>query len=206
MPEALKLLIVDDHRLFRESLAHRLAAQPDFEVVGDCGTVAEAVEAVSRGAVDVVLLDIDLGAEDGGEFLHRAAASGFRGKVLVVTAGVNKWESRRLAREGTAGIFRKDDPPEVLFRRIREVAAGGIEMPVEEEDRPLHRALKPREREVLRLVFEGLGNKEIGGRLDMSESMVKEVLQQLFAKSGVRTRAQLVRVAIEKYWDELGLT
>jgi two-component system nitrate/nitrite response regulator NarL len=208
-----RIIIIDDHALFREVLAKALAMQPDFEMAGEFASSDEAVELIKKERVDLVLLDINLGAEQGNSFLIRAQTAGFAGKVLVVTAGVSDREAAWLANRGCSGIFLKNDPPDVLFQRIREVMSGVSRMDpvsvravlsqVEGRDLALRKRLTQREREVLRLVCEGLSNKEIGQRLGVTENTVKGTLQQLFAKAEVRSRAQLVRVAIERYWDQV---
>ena len=129
----------------------------------------------------------------------------------MVTAWVSDTEARRLLRQGVAGIFLKESPFEELCASIRTVAAGG-KLP----ERPFgdpndsHAAtpegttgLSERQRKVLRFVLEGLSNKQIAWRLQISESYVKSILQTLFQKTGVRTRGQLVRVAFEQYEDQL---
>src|SRR5215469_15079622 len=88
-----RILIVDDHALFREMLAKALAAQPDFEVVGEFASTGDAVALLKEQAVDLVLLDINLGVEQGNSFIVRAHAAGFTGKVPVVTAGVSDREA-----------------------------------------------------------------------------------------------------------------
>ena len=208
-PRPIRIIIVDDHTLFRDLLARDLARHKDFEIVGTCATVQNALALVSREAVDVVLLDIDLGHEQGGEFLSRAADAGFTGKVIVVTAGVYASEATRLARLGASAIFRKHEPSDALAPMIRDVAAGlfpPLPDTVDEADTgspALHRPLSMREAQVLRLIFDGKANKEIAEQLQIGESLVKEVIQRLFRKTGVRNRGQLVRVALEKYWDEI---
>src|ERR1700685_2154081 len=84
----IRLLLLDDHVLFREGLRRLLVTEPDFETVAECGTPAEAIEVLSRTAVDVVLLDFDLGEETGTGFVARANQAGYNGKILMVTAGV----------------------------------------------------------------------------------------------------------------------
>jgi DNA-binding NarL/FixJ family response regulator len=214
MPETrTRILLIDDHALFREAVARSLGAEPDFQILGTCGNVAEAIEILKSDQADVVLLDINLGAEQGGLFLTRASSVGFRGKVLVVTAGVNETEAARLLHRGCSGIFLKHEPLTVLIHRIRALAAG-----VEELDRtsaaailrhaapdslPTRKALTTREGQVLRGIFRGFSNKEVAAQLGVSEALVKAVVHQLFGKTNVRTRSQLVRVAIERYWDQL---
>src|SRR5579862_6354665 len=91
--ETIRLLLLDDHVLFRESLSRLLASEPDFEMAGHCGTAAEAIEILRNTPVDVVLLDFDLGGEHVSQFVDAARAGGFEGKILMVTAGMNATES-----------------------------------------------------------------------------------------------------------------
>jgi two-component system, NarL family, nitrate/nitrite response regulator NarL len=210
----IRLLLVDDHALFREGLTRLLGVEPDFQVVGQCSTVKDALDVLSVQPVDVVLLDVDLGPERGSEFMTGARRTGFRGRVLVVTAGLRDDEAAFFLREGAAGIFLKHDSPAVLARSIRRVMdgeasidqrllAGLMRSGGEGRDEPERATLTERERGVLRGVFEGQANKEIAAALGISESSVKAALQQLFQKTGVRTRSQLVRIALEQYRDQL---
>ncbi|HLI84450.1 MAG TPA: response regulator transcription factor [Bryobacteraceae bacterium] len=203
----LQLLLVDDHILFREGLRRLLVSEPDFETVEECSTAAEALEAIGRSAVDVVLLDFDLEDDTGTRFIAAAAAAGYKGKILMVTAGMSPQDVTAARKLGIAGIFLKHNPPNSLLEAIRIVAAGGswIDPKIaahagNSAARPGAPAdhLTPRERNVLRAVFEGLTNKEIAYRLGVSQSSVKMTLQHLFDKMGVRTRGQLVRIAIER--------
>jgi DNA-binding NarL/FixJ family response regulator len=212
MPTVTRILLIDDHSLFREAVGRLLGAEPDFEVVGECATVEEGLRHLQIGSADVVLLDINLGLEQGGAFLNRAWEQGFQGKVLVVTAGVSKIEAARLIKRGCSGIVLKHERPQLLVERIRELMhetaghanitppdLGQLDPSGDAEIRPF----TSRERRILRSVFVGKSNKEIAHDMNISESLVKAVLQQLFAKTGVRTRSQLVRTAIERHWDQL---
>jgi len=209
-----RIVLVDDHALFREGLTRLLGAEPDLDIVGHCATVDEALEILSAGPVDLVLLDVDLGAQRGSGFMTRARRAGFAGRVLVVTAGLTDAEAARFLREGASGIFLKHDSPAVLVRSIRqvmdgeasvdhEILSGVLRMGAPPEEETAKVPLTERERGVLHGVLEGLANKEIAAELDISESSVKAALQQLFHKTGVRTRSQLVRIALEQYRDQL---
>lgn len=210
-----RILLVDDHALFREGLARLLAAEADFDVVAQCGTVDEAIAIVSTRPVDLVLLDVDLGSERGSELMRRVGQRDAPARVLVVTAGLTDTEAAWFLREGAAGIFLKHDPPGVLVRSIRQVMDGEASVDhriltgvlrmgaAPANDAHGKSPLTTREREVLRGVLEGHANKEIAADLEISESSVKAALQQLFHKTGVRTRSQLVRIALEQYRDEL---
>lgn len=212
--QTIRILLVDDHALFRESVARLLQAEPDLEVVGEAGTIEGACGILRDGRVDMVLLDFDLGQRDGLEFMVSAPAAGFVGKILLVTAGVSELNASRLIRSGIAGIFVKHSSPALLIHAIHEVMAGKVwfdqdylsrvvTKTAQESAAPRTGHFTSRERQVLALVFEGLANKQIADRLQISESAVKSALQQLFGKTGVRTRSQLVRIVLERYKDQL---
>src|SRR6202451_4124420 len=204
----IRLLLLDDHVLFREGLRRLLVTEPDFETVAECGTPAEAIEVLSRTAVDVVLLDFDLGEETGTGFVARAIQAGYNGKMLMVTAGMIPLDVTMARNLGVSGIFLKHNSPAMLLEAIRHVARGGewmdsraVPSDTVANDEPSLQAKAPltqRELQVLRSVFEGLTNKEIAHKIAASQSSVKATLQRLFEKTGVRTRAQLVRIAIER--------
>jgi DNA-binding NarL/FixJ family response regulator len=204
----IRLLLLDDHVLFRESLSRLLASEPDFEMAGHAGTAAEALELLRSRPVDIVLLDFDLGEEQGSRFIAEARSAGYRGRVLMVTAGMNAAESSVALQMGASGIFLKHNSPATLSKAIRQIAEGEmwvdprvIQMMadgVRQAPGPgFEKLLTEREQRVLQGIFEGLTNKEIAGQLGATEGAIKATLQQLFQKTRVRTRSQLVRIALE---------
>jgi two-component system, NarL family, nitrate/nitrite response regulator NarL len=208
------ILLLDDHTLFRESASRLLAAEPGFEVAAHCGTIREGLQILRRKPIDVVLLDFDLGENDGRQFLRLAKEQGFEGKVLLVTAGVEPGMAAELIHFGISGVFRKHDSAGLLVQAIRDVMAGKVWLDREQLQTALRtevgtapdnrtRPFTEREQQVLSCVFEGLANKEIAARIGVSESSVKATLQQLFSKTGVRTRSQLVRIVLEQHRDQL---
>ncbi len=217
MPETAKreiaILLVDDHALFRESVARLLAAEPGLRVVAHCHSGEQALETLETAHVDIVLLDFDLGRSDGREFMSLARQQGFSGKILVVTAGVAREQAADLIRSGVSGIFMKHESAASLIEGIRDVIAGKVWFarellqeamcPTGAQEKSRSGRFTDRERKVLSSVFEGLGNKEIADRMEISESSVKATLQQLFSKTGVRTRSQLVRIALEQHRNQL---
>jgi DNA-binding NarL/FixJ family response regulator len=204
----IRLLLVDDHVLFREGLSRLLASEPDFEMAGQCGTNAEALDVLRDRPVDMVLLDYDLNQDHVAQLISDARRTGFGGKILMVTAGMSAKESSVALKLGASGIFLKHNSPGSLAKAIRMVAAGDMwvdpkvlqamaeEVQQGEETVSLP-SLTEREQDVLQSVFEGLANKEIAARLGITEGAVKSCLQQLFQKTQVRTRSQLVRIALE---------
>ena len=210
---AIRLLIIDDHAMFRAGIASLLAREADFEVVGSYSSAKEGLANLGPAEPSLILLDFDLGTEASVEFAREVRARGFTGQVLVVTAGVSEQEALQLIQAGVAGILHKHNPPEVLCTTIRQVAAGEVCLEKNylkplfrtlDQTRPQEQPeLSDRDKTILRFIFQGLSNKEIGGRLELSEGAIKACLRQLFQKLGVHTRAQLVKVAIEQYRDQL---
>jgi DNA-binding NarL/FixJ family response regulator len=210
--QRIRLLLLDDHVLFREGLRRLLVSEPEFETVAECGTPREALDALSRLAVDVVLLDFDLEDDVGTRFISSAATAGYKGKILMVTAGMSPLDVSVARKLGISGIFLKHNPPNTLLEAIRTVAQGGTWTDPKiapqgtasgtgrSNAQAIH--LTPREQKVLRCVFEGLTNKEMAYELGVSQSSVKATLQHLFDKMRVRTRGQLVRIAIERSLED----
>ena len=209
--QRIRLLLLDDHILFREGLRRLLISEADFETVAECGTPIEAMEILSKSAVDVVLLDFELEDDTGARFIASARAAGYQGKILMVTAGMSPVDIAVARKLGISGIFLKHHPPNTLLEAIRTVAAGGVWTDPRITPQGAGGGgrtgasagrLTPREQKVLRCVFEGLSNKEMAYQIGVSQSSVKATLQHLFDKMNVRTRGQLVRIAIEQSLED----
>jgi len=196
----IRILLIDDHSLFRESLGRLLESEPDFAVAGMCSSPYEGVRLLNESPVDLVLLDFDLGEQQGTAFLEMARAAGYTGKILLVTAGMSDNDIAYAKENGASGLFLKHLPPGQLVEAIHRVMSEErrLDVPLATLATPQQERLTPREQTVLKGIFEGLMNKEIAARLAISESSVKAAIQQLFVKTGVRTRSQLVRIALER--------
>jgi two-component system nitrate/nitrite response regulator NarL len=209
----IRLLLVDDHAMFREGLARMLEKEPDFEIAGQVDSAVDALAQAGPGGATVVLLDVDLGPQRAIDFLRGAREAGFVGKTLVVTAGVSDQEAVRLVQAGVVGILHKHHSTGVLCDAIRRVTRGEVCLEnaylaplfrtVNKTDAPKQPALTDRDRTIMRFLLQGLTNREMGGRLNISEGAVKASLHHVCQKLGVRTRAQLVKVTLEQYKDEL---
>jgi two-component system nitrate/nitrite response regulator NarL len=204
----IRLVLLDDHVLFRASLARLLASEPDFEVTGECGTAAEALEMLKRAGAEIILLDLDLGSEHATVFISAARGAGYQGRFLIVTGSADAKNSALALKLGASGIFLKSETPARLLQAIRLVAQGDvwidpkvIQLLVDRysqlQDHKFDGPLEERERKVLLGILGGLTNKKIGDNMGLSESSVKNLVQRLFTKAGVKTRSQLVRVALE---------
>ena len=213
--DTIRILLVDDHMLFREGLRRLLDAESGVTVCGDFASAKEALKGLARGLeFDVALLDYELTVEgrdtaNGLDLLRQIRELRPDARVLFVTAGMDSTDLVTAVRELAAGIFLKTEPITELILAIQRTAKGerwvssGValsllsEKHMQSAKQRRQEQWNERENTVLRGVLEGLSNKEIGARMDLTESSVKAVLQKLFEKTGVRSRSQLVRYAIE---------
>jgi two-component system, NarL family, nitrate/nitrite response regulator NarL len=214
-PARIRVCLLDDHRILIEGLARMLAAEADLDVVALCVSASEALAASDSQAIDVFLLDFRLKDHDGFAFLEALNRKKDRhGRVLVLAAEADDEEIVRLATLGAWGLLLKNSATERLLECIRKVAAGEpcfsahdmsvILRSLSISDNPdEHKALDGREREVLRGLLEGLSNKQIADSMGIRESTVKFILQNLFHKTGVHSRSQLVRFALEHYHEQM---
>ena len=209
----IRLFLVDDHAMFREALGQALEKEPGFRIVGQCASAAEALAQLPGSGATIVLLDVDLGPERALDFVIEAKKRGFDGQILIVTAGVSGQEAVQLVQAGVVGILRKEHSTEALCVAIRQVAAGEVCLEkdylaalfhsVDRTREPNRPRLTERERKMLRFLLQGLTNKDIGAQLQLSEGAVKFSLRKLCEKMAVRTRTQLVKVALEQFRDQL---
>ncbi|MDA0566484.1 response regulator transcription factor [Streptomonospora sp. S1-112] len=204
-----RVVVSDDQVLIRTGLTTIIDAQPDMEVVGECGDGQAAVELCERVRPDVVVMDVRMPVLDGIEATRRLAGAGVADpvKVLVVTTfNLDEYVYEAL-RAGASGFLLKDAPPSQLLHGIRTVATGAALLDPEvtrrlvgtyaARIRPAGGAapdipLTPRELEVLRLVAEGLSNSEIAARLVISQETVKTFVSRILTKLDLRDRVQAV--------------
>lgn len=209
----IRIFLIDDHAMFREGVARMLGSEPEFEVSGQAASVAAALTEPACTSADVVLLDVDLGTERAIDFVSRARATGFHGKILVVTAGMSDQEALQLVQGGVSGILHKQNSTEVLQSAIRQVARGEVWLEkaylgplfraVDRTKAPKRTILTERDKTVLRYLLQGLTNREMAAQLEISEGAVKGSLRHVCEKLAVRTRTQLVKVALEQFKDQL---
>lgn len=204
----IRILIVDDHVLVRTGLRMLIDSEPDMTVVGQAATRTEAMTLAQTKRPNLVLLDIDLGKENGLDFLSEFTTTVPGVRVLVLTGLRDIDSHRQAARLGAAGVVLKEHAADVLLKAIKKVHQGEVWL-----DRSLMGSLlremtqgvayadaeaakistlTPREREVVTLIAEGLKNRDIAARLFISETTVTHHLSSVFGKLGVSDRLELV--------------
>lgn len=207
--QAIRVLLVEDHAVVRAGLRLLIESRQDLVVIGEAANHADALAAAAREQPDIILLDLDLGAENGLDLLPQLLAVAGGARVLILT-GVHDVEGhRRALRLGAMGLVLKEQAPELLLKAIEKVHAGEIwldratlasvlnELALGQSrpaDATANRiaTLTKREREVCALVGEGLKNKQIGERLSVSETTVRHHLTSIFGKLGVENRLEMV--------------
>lgn len=203
--ENIRLLIADDHPVVRAGLEGMLSRQPDFEVVGEAANGREAVESVRLLRPDVVLMDLRMPEMEGVAAIEKIQSHHPETRVLVLTTYDSDADILRAVEAGATGYLLKDSPREELYEAVRATAQGKVLFAPAVADRLMRRIREPRqgtpslrEIEVLKLVRQGLSNKEIARSLHVSEATVKTHLIHTFKKLGVEDRTAAVTVALER--------
>jgi DNA-binding NarL/FixJ family response regulator len=203
----IRLVIVDDHSVVREGLRAFLRLQDGIEVVGEAAGPDEAVRVAEESLPDVVLLDLAMPEGDGIGAIRRLLEVAPHTRVLVLTSFADDAQIFAAIAAGAAGYLLKDVDPGALADGIRDVHAGRPALHPSVAARLMHRSRAPRadrtdltarERDVLRLVVEGLANKQIAQRLGIGEKTIKTHVSRVLAKLGVADRTQAAVLAIRE--------
>jgi DNA-binding NarL/FixJ family response regulator len=211
--EPLRVLLVDDHLLFRKGLGRLLDAQPDFEVVGEAADGLEAVEQVRSLHPDLVLMDIRMPNCDGLEATRRIKSQMEDVRVVLLTVSDDERDLASAVRYGADGYLLKDLLPETLFQHLRGLIAG--ETPISRAmtgklfrqlagqsrsttQPAVTNVLSTRECEVLALVVDGYSNQDIAEELGIARNTVKNHLRSILAKLGVKNRTQAAAYAVSQ--------
>ncbi|MEV7013567.1 response regulator transcription factor [Streptosporangium sp. NPDC051022] len=210
-----RVLVCDDQALIRTGFATIIDAQPDLEVVGECGDGRAAVDLARRLSPNIVVMDVRMPVLDGIEATRLLAGAGVESpiKVLVVTTfNLDEYVYEAL-RAGASGFLLKDAPPAQLLHGIRTVATGAALLAPEvtrqlvgryaarirpSQATPDETALTPRELEVLRLIADGRSNREIAAMLVISQETVKTYVSRILTKLDLRDRVQAVVYAYRR--------
>ncbi|MEO8594912.1 MAG: response regulator transcription factor [Candidatus Solibacter sp.] len=222
--EKIRLVIADDHPIFRDGLCRLLAMEEDFDVVAQAQDGRQVLDVLQQHEPDILLLDLNMPGLDGLATLQRLQIAKSKTRVIVVTASDDKNEFVQAMKLGASGIVLKQTDTELLIRAIRKVHGGEIwldshttaavirlfvpndevqqpsldSMPVAPPQRERERSpLSQREREIVALVAQGFKNKEMAEKMFISEQTVKNHLHNIFDKLGVRDRLELALYGID---------
>jgi DNA-binding NarL/FixJ family response regulator len=212
MPDApIRLILADDHPIVLHGLQQLFERHRDFRVVACCVTGEAALEAVRRQPADVLVLDLRMPGMSGMDVLRTLGAEQRRCRVVVLTAALRDADAAELVRCGAKGLVLKESSPEALLDCVRRVHAGeqwidrstltrafGRAVRREPDAREAGGLLTPRELEIVRMVSQGLRNRDIATRLSISEGTVKIHLHNVYEKVGVDGRLELVLYAQDR--------
>jgi DNA-binding NarL/FixJ family response regulator len=211
MGKSYRVMIVDDHPFFRQGVKFYLSSMKEFEEIIECSSGEEALERIAEVNPDVILMDLKMTGIDGISTTKALLDSCSAHRILILTSFGNEDKIRQAITTGAAGYCLKNSPPDELVTAIIAVAEGGtylgrgIDLKVLAQ-RPLQanairevdnmfQSLTSREKDVLKLIASGLGNKAIAEKLFVSEKTVKTHVANLLQKLEVKTRTQAALLA-----------
>jgi DNA-binding NarL/FixJ family response regulator len=206
MPDRLRVVIADDHPLFREGVVHSLSLEEDIEVVAEAANGKEAVRLATELLPDIVVMDLSMPDAGGIEATRQIAASVPATAVLILTVSEDRDDLLEVLKAGARGYVLKGVAAQGLIHAVRAVAHGEVhvtpalassilhEMTSEEIVDPFEQ-LTPREHDILELVAEGRTNREIGEQLYLAEKTVKHYMTNVLQKLHVRSRVEAALLA-----------
>lgn len=218
MPDStriIRILIADDHPIFRHGLKTLLEAEPDLRVIAEAGDGAEAVQLASQLKPDILLLDLAMPRVPGMDALRELSTTDLPVHTILLTVAIEKSQIVEALQLGARGVVLKDAATEFVLKSIRTVMNGHywvgrepvrnlvqclhdlMPKPGEEEKSKTY-GLTPRELEVVSAIVSGCTNKEIALRFSLSEQTVKHHLTSIFDKLGVSTRLELALFATNR--------
>lgn len=206
-----RVLIIDDHPLFRKGARLLLEPETGFQVVGEASSGAEGIGLAATLDPDLILLDLNMAQMDGLETLQRLREAHPHTLVVMLTVSDHEQDLVAALRAGASGYLLKDTEPEELLGQLRQVLGGHLVLSEglteqlmravrgEQQPTPLEQAgLTERESEILRGIAEGLSNKHIARQLDITEGTVKVHVKHLLRKLNLRSRVEAAVWAVEQ--------
>jgi DNA-binding NarL/FixJ family response regulator len=217
LPQNIRLVIADDHPIFRDGLRRLLETEPGLKVIGEASDGNDAVKLVRQLKPDLLLLDLAMPRRPGLEALRELSAGGGAGalRIILLTAAAEKHQIVEALQLGARGVVLKDSATQLLMQAIRTVMAGeywvgrepvsnlvlylrSLVQSTAQEAKQKKFGLTPRELEIVSAVVAGYANKEIAEYFKISEDTVKHHLSNIFDKLGVSTRLELALFAVNQ--------
>ncbi len=198
----IRVLIADDHFVARFGLRGLVSDQPDMEVVGEAKTGAEAVTLYRQIRPDVVLMDIRMPDLDGIQATLAISRDDAGARILIVSSYDTEADVQKVHAAGAAGYVMKEAEPDELLQAIRTVAGGGRHVPPAIAARLAVGATQiqpsPRDLEIVQLIGDGLSNKQIAEKLDLTAGTVRIYVSQILGRLGAANRAEAVTIALRR--------
>ena len=211
--EKIRILLVDDHAMFRGALRKLIESQPGLMVAGEASSAREAIEQLKLLKPHIMLLDLSMPGEPGMEVLRRMAGTRLETRTILLVAAIEREQITEALRLGAHGVVLKDTASQMLYKCIRAVMEGEywinrehvadlvnrmrtVSEPAREAARPRKFGLTLRESEIVSAVTNGYTNREIAEELKISEQTVKHHLTNIFEKVGVTNRLELALFAM----------
>ncbi len=225
--EKIKLVVVDDHPLFRQGVVDALSLEADLEVIGQASSGEDALQMIRTLSPDIAILDVNLPGMNGQQVTHRIVQEKLKTRILLLTGYDDLEQALHAALAGAAAYCAKEISPKHLIQSIREIYRGKYviaeqvftreeldawinhQMTVAKSNRPYSEPgmpfhpLSKREMEVLSCVVRGMSNKEIALLLGISHQTVKNHVTAILRKFGVEDRTQAVVYALKRGWVQL---
>jgi DNA-binding NarL/FixJ family response regulator len=211
-PTPIRIVIADDHPIFRDGLRRLLEAEPGFVIVGEAGDGREALARVEALRPDILLLDLAMPRVNGLEVLKELADRKLAVRAILLTAGIDSADTVQALQQGARGVVLKDSATQLLYKAVRAVMNGEFWVGHERvqdivqslskaprEPEPARSAaslLTRRELQIVAAIVEGASNKDIGQQFGLSEQTVKNHLSHIFDKVGVSNRLELALYAV----------
>ena len=201
MHDQIRILIADDHPMFREGVVQSLASEKDFAIIGQASNGKNAIEMAKELLPDVLLLDITMPDQDGITITKKISAAFPVIQIIMLTASENEDDLMKALKAGARGYVLKGISAKELVKVVRTIVAGGIyispdmanmilfELSQPSQPDPLSE-LSDREKEILKLVAKGYTNREIGAQIHLSEKTIKHYMTNILQKLHVRSRVE----------------
>ncbi len=213
--QEIRILLADDHPIFRDGLKRLLEAEPGFKVIGEASNGVEAVRLVKQLKPELLLLDLSMPQQTGIEAIRELGSLGASVRIILLTAAAEKSQIVEALQLGARGVVLKDSATQLLIQAVRTVMAGEywvgreqvsnlvqylrtLMQTTAQETKQRKFGLTPRELEIVSAVVAGFANKEIAGHFKISEDTVKHHLSNIFDKLGVSTRLELALFAVNQ--------
>lgn len=201
MHDQIRILIADDHPMFREGVVQSLASEKDFAIIGQASNGKNAIEMAKELLPDVLLLDITMPDQDGITITKKISAAFPVIQIIMLTASENEDDLMKALKAGARGYVLKGISAKELVKVVRTIVAGGtyispdmanmilFELSQPSQPDPLSE-LSDREKEILKLVAKGYTNREIGAQIHLSEKTIKHYMTNILQKLHVRSRVE----------------